>query len=58
MPHFQKSTNKANKNAGFNQDGSVFAQWRDNNRIFEQHDFAKWKIDRFVKRPHELRLIR
>lgn len=58
MPHFEKSLNKESKNQGFNLEGSVFAQWRDNNRLFEQHDFSKWKIDRFVKRPHEQRLIR
>lgn len=45
-----KASNEAK--AVFDKDASVFALWKDNNRLFEQHDFTKWKLDRFVKQ-HE-----
>lgn len=59
VPHFQKQEKaKEVKIEVFSKDGSVFAQWRDNNRLFEQHDFSKWKIDRFVKKSQEMTEIK
>ena len=36
----------------FVKDQSVFAQWRDNDRILDA-DFKRWKLERFVKSEEE-----
>ena len=59
VPHFRKQGKaKEAKAEVFSRAGSVFAAWKDNDRLGEHHDFAKWKIDRLIRKERDMAQVR
>jgi hypothetical protein len=38
------------KDVEFDREKTLFAGWKDNNRLLVDHDYQKWKLTRFVKK--------
>ena len=52
VPFFRKesSLKRAQIVKQFQKDKSIFAAWKDNNKILTDHDYQMWKLPRFVKK--------
>lgn len=41
------------KEVAFDKEKTIFASWKDNNKLLEEHDYHKWKLSRFVKKDND-----
>lgn len=54
MPIYRKVlAERSKKDIIFDKEKTVFAMWKDNNRLLVDHDYHKWKMPRFVKKEQE-----